>query len=74
MLKRVVQDKKGVEGVPLMQHRMLPKTLDEYCIQANNRNEAIREAFNSGGYTMKQIGSYFRLHYTTVGRIINSIK
>mgnify|MGYP000241010582 CR=1 FL=1 len=74
MLKKVAEDKKGVEDVPLMQHRMLPKTLEKYSEQSNSRNEAIRVAFNSGGYTMKQIGSYFGLHYTSVSRIINSVK
>jgi len=74
MLKKVAEDKKGVEDVPLMQHRMLPKTLEEYSEQSNGRNEAIRVAFKSGGYTMKQIGSYFGLHYTSVSRIVNSIK
>ena len=74
MLKKVIQDKKCVEDVPLMQHRKLPKMLEEYCNQSNSRNEAIRVAFSSGGYTMKQIGSYFGLHYTSVSRIINSTK
>jgi len=73
MLKKVAEDKKGVEDVPLMQHRMLPKTLEKYSEQSS-RNEAIRVAFKSGGYTMKQIGSYFGLHYTSVSRIINSVK
>jgi len=74
MLKKVGQDEKGVEDVPLMQRRMVPKTLEEYREQSNSRNESIRVAFSSGGYTMKQIGSYFGLHYTSVSRIINSIK
>jgi len=74
MLKKVAEDKKGVEDVPLMQHRILPKTLEKYSEQSSSRNEAIRVAFKSGGYTMKQIGSYFGLHYTSVSRIINSVK
>lgn len=44
-----------MDDVPLMQRRMLPKTLEEYSEQSNSRNEAIRAAFGSGGYTMKQI-------------------
>lgn len=72
MLKKVRQDGKNVDDVPLMQRRMLPKTLEEYSEQSNSRNEAIRAAFGSGGYTMKQIGSYFSLHYTSISRIINS--
>ncbi|MEO1885777.1 MAG: transposase [Methyloprofundus sp.] len=74
MLKKVGQGEKGVDDVPLMQRRLVPKTIEEYREQSNSRNESIRAAFSSGGYTMKQIGSYFGLHYTSVSRIINSIK
>lgn len=72
MLKKGTQDNKSFEDVPLMQRRMMPKMLEEYREQSNSRNEAIRAAFSSGGYTMKQIGSFFGLHYTSVSRIINS--
>jgi hypothetical protein len=74
MLKKGAQDNKSLEDVPLMQRRMMPKMLEEYREQSNSRNEAIRAAFSSGGYTMKQIGSFFGLHYTSVSRIINSVK
>lgn len=67
------QDEKNFDDVPLMQRRMLHKTLEEYSEQSKSRNEAIRVAFGTGRYTMKQIGSYFDLHYTSVSRIINSI-
>ena len=74
MLKKAVQDNKSLEDVPLMQRRVMPKMLEVYREQSNSRNEAIRAAFNSGGYTMKQIGSFFDLHYTSVSRIVNSTK
>lgn len=32
----------------------------------------IRAAFSSGGYTMKQLGAFFGLRYTSVSRIVNS--
>jgi len=74
MLKRGAQDNKNLDDVPLMQRRVKPKMLEVYREQNSSRNEAIKAAFNSGGYTMKQIGSFFGLHYTSISRIINSTK
>ncbi len=71
MLQCLDKDKKTVEEVPRLQRSTLFKSLDEYCDQTSNRNEAIRAEFNSGGYTMKVIGEYFGLHYTSVSRIVN---
>jgi REP element-mobilizing transposase RayT len=70
MLQVIANDKKIIEEIPRLQHRGLAKSLDEYCHQTGNRNEAIRAAFNSGGYTMKEVGEYFKLHYTSVSRIV----
>jgi len=38
MLKKIGQDEKNFNDVPLMQHRMLPKTLEEYSEQSKSRN------------------------------------
>jgi len=35
---------------------------------------AIIEAYQSGGYTLKQIGGYFKLHYSTVSGIVRHHK
>ncbi len=70
MLQGFAKDKKIFAAIPQLQRRKLPKSLDEYCNEENSRNEAIRAAFNSGGYTMKQIGEYFKLHYTSISRIV----
>jgi putative transposase len=35
MLKKVSQDKEGVDDVPLVQRQMVPKTLEEYREQGN---------------------------------------
>jgi putative transposase len=56
--------------VPLKQCRPLPKPLTEYQQQAATRDEAILNAYRSGGYTQKQIGEFFGIHYSLVSRII----
>ena len=73
MLKLAVNGEKCFDDVPLIQHRGMPKRLEEYREQSNSRNEAIRLAFSSGGYTMKQIGGFFELHYTSISRIVNKV-
>jgi len=37
--------------IPKAQQRPIPRTLDEYSKMANSRNEAIGDAYRSGGYT-----------------------
>lgn len=71
MLQIIDKDKKAIDDIPRLQSSSLPKSLDEYNNQTSSRNEAIRVAFKSGGYTMKEIGEYFKLHYTSISRIVN---
>jgi len=56
--------------VPLKQRRPIAKPLSEYQQQSATRDEAILNAYRSGGYTQKQIGEHFGIHYSMVSRII----
>ena len=56
-----------------MQLQLLLETA-EYEKAASSRNEAIYSAFVSGGYTMKEIGKYFGLHYSSVSKIIKELE
>jgi hypothetical protein len=40
------------------------------CDGTATRDEAIVQAWHTGGYTMKEIGDTFGLHYSRVSRII----
>lgn len=73
MLKRVHQDK-DLSEIPSSHRRARPATLSEYERKGKDRNSAIVNAYRSGGYTLKQIGDHFGLHYTTVSGIINNPK
>jgi len=44
--------------IPAPQKRPVPKSLAEYDKQATDRDHAITLAYESGGYSMKEIGSY----------------
>ena len=57
--------------IPASQRRPMPKSLDFYAQKYNDRDEAMLAAYQSGGYSMKDLAKYFDLHYTSVSRIIN---
>lgn len=59
--------------IPHAQRRPAPMALQAFEQQnRNNRNAAIQAAFATGGYTMAQLAEYFKLHYTSVSRIVKS--
>ncbi|WP_259516323.1 hypothetical protein [Shewanella baltica] len=61
---------KSLSEIPRSQRRGMPKTLAEYEGAYANRNAAIHAAYQSGGYSMKDIGDFFNLHYSRVSRIV----
>ena len=73
MLSLIATDRELSE-VPSSQRRPLPVDLSHYCRQSSDRNSAICEAYSSGGYTLKELGEFFGLHYSTVSGIIKNHK
>ena len=71
MQKKMDTDK-DLSEIPSPQKRPLAKTLEYYDNHCPDRNSSIKMAYASGGYSMNQIGHYYRLHYTSISRIINS--
>ncbi len=57
-------------NIPRLQKRPVVLPLQELDEKAANRNEAVREAYATGGYSQREIGEYFGLHPSTVGVII----
>jgi len=56
--------------VTRFQRRALAKPLNEYQTIHPERNQAIQAAYASGVYTMAEIAQEFKLHYTSISRII----
>ena len=71
-MQTLVDDDKELSEIPSSQRRPIPKTLSEYDVSNDDRNVAINHAYQSGGYTQKQIGDYFGLHYSSVSSIIKN--
>jgi len=53
--------------VPKRQRR--PQSLARIVADAPDRDSAIRTAYQSGNFTLKEIGGHFGLHYATVSRL-----
>lgn len=67
--KHLPQDK-DLSEIPKSQKRPAARPLAYYSNNPRDRDEAIFKAYQSGGYSMKQIGDHFNLHYSRISRII----
>jgi len=59
-------------NIPKAQRRPPAPPLAEIAKNNKTRNEAILSAYATGEYSYQQIGEYFNLHFSTVGRIVRS--
>lgn len=71
---KLVDAHKDLSEVPRIQKRNPRQPLAHYAENYPNRNEAIVEAYSSGGYTLKEIGEHFGLGYSMVSRIVSNSK
>lgn len=69
-----VQKNMGVQGKnlqrPKIKKRSIAKSLAEYKKKAQTRDEAIVQAYASGAYSYQELGDYFGLHFTRIGKIV----
>ena len=56
--------------MPQSRRRAKSQSLSGYEAQSATRNEAIAQAYASGGYSMQAIGDYYGLHYSGVSRLL----
>ena len=69
MLRKVPQGR-DLSEVPQAKARPRPKTLEHYAKRNPERDQAIAAAYASGGYSMREIGDFFGLHYSRVSKIV----
>ena len=55
--------------IPARQRRPQPQPLAQIA-EAHERDEAIHQAYAGGGYSLKEIGDHFGLHYSRISRIL----
>ncbi len=70
-LQSKIEADKDLCELPKSQRRAKPLTIATYEKRIGNRNEAIIRAYQSGGYSTKELGNYFGLHYSRVSRIVS---
>ena len=62
------------DEIPSIQSKPRPKakSMQAYVKQSTTRNEAIEKIYLSGGYSMKEIGVFLGVHYSTISRVISA--
>ena len=73
-LQALIDGEKELDEIPSSQRRPLPKKIAVYEGETKSRNEAIVKAYLSGGYTLRELGNHFGLHYSTISSIITNHK
>jgi len=68
--QKLISQKQDLDDIPAIQKRAMPKPISYYQKKYKNKNQAITQAFLSGGHTLKEIGVYYGKHYTTISRIV----
>ena len=69
-VRKHIPNDKDLSEIPSSQKRPLAKPLSYYSENTVDRDKAIALAFESGAYSMKQIGEHFGLHYSRISRIV----
>jgi len=73
-MQGLLKPDRDLSEVPLAQKRRMARPLKEYERLSGSRDEAIVAAYTSGGYTMKEIGEHFGLHYSRVSRLLRNLR
>ncbi|HEC18427.1 MAG TPA: addiction module toxin RelE, partial [Gammaproteobacteria bacterium] len=71
-IRQKIDADKDLSEIPKSQRRPKPKAIAEYAKESTSRNAGIMAAYASGGYSLKEIGEYYSLHYSQVSRIVKS--
>lgn len=70
-MRRKVPADGDLREVPQARARPAAKPLFHYARAYADRDSAIAAAYASGGYTLKDIGDYFGLHYSRISKIVH---
>lgn len=73
-MQKLLDNKQNNAQIPKVQRRKPPPNLEQIYQQAKSRDAAIVAAHATGEYSYTQIGSFFGLHFATVGRIVRKGK
>jgi len=69
-LQQHIGEKEKDLQIPKIQKRSIAKRIQEYAKMSRSRDEAIVKAYASGAYSYQELGEYFGLHFTRIGKIV----
>ena len=61
-------------GVPKAQKRRPAAPLEEFASRYEDRNQGVVAAYATGEYSYQQIGDFYGLHFTTIGKILRNAR
>lgn len=64
------QPDKNLSEVSKVQRQRVSKPLNHYVEKYPHRNDAIYAAYKYGTYSQKELADYFKIHYSTISKII----
>lgn len=67
-----IEPEKNLLGIPKAQYTPHNFIIEAFEKNSTNRNECMRLAYESGRFTLGEIGNYFGLHYSSVSRIVKT--
>jgi len=73
-INKSFENGQDLKEVPRWQHRSITKALEWYEKTYESREEAMAQADFSGNYAMKEISSWFKVHYSTVSRAVRKVE
>ena len=73
-MQAILDPDASLDDIPAIQKRAPRKLMSFYEGRAKTRDQAILEAYQSGGYKMKELADYFSLHYSSVSKIIRKLE
>lgn len=69
-VQKYLTDQRDDLQIPKVHKHSKPRPIAYYEKVASNRNSAILDAYACGGYSYQDLGDYFGLHFTTIGKVI----
>jgi len=73
-MEQFMEQKEKLTEIPRTQRYATRPSLEELFQTNNTRQMKIYQANQKFGYTLKEIGQYFGLHYTTISKIIKKVE
>ena len=71
-MRQRVPKNRDLRELPQARQRLPAKSLADYVREFPERNDTIVAAYRSGGYTLRDIGDFFGLHYSRISKIIQA--